>query len=134
MFSLEELFCSVDDFCQVFEVQWERQLLGSGLQRRRRSRSLCSLRDNDDPDWVLLAIAVNPNCTSQNCSGCGTKVPKTLSDRLHVCPECGVILDRDHNAAINIKYLAVGHSVNKAHLTSEAIAGVDEKPALYAIA
>jgi putative transposase len=82
----------------------------------------------------LLAIAVNPNGTSQNCSGCGTKVPKTLKDRLHVCPECGLTLDRDHNAAKNIKYLAVGHSVNKAQVTSDAIAGVTEKPALYASA
>jgi putative transposase len=80
----------------------------------------------------LFAIAVLPGGTSQNCSGCSKKVPKTLSDRLHVCPECGVILDPDHNAAINIKYRAVGHSVLKAHLTSEAIAGVDEKPTLYA--
>ncbi|MEB3179473.1 MAG: transposase [Nostocaceae cyanobacterium] len=80
----------------------------------------------------LLAIAVNPNGTSQNCSGCGTKVPKTLSDRLHVCPTCGLTLDRDHNAAINIKHLAVGHSVNKAQVTSDAISGVTEKPALYA--
>jgi putative transposase len=85
---------------------------------------------------------VNPNGTSQNCSGCGTKVPKTLSDRLHACPECGLTLDRDHNAAINIKHLAVGHSVNKAQVTSVreaspkeiAIAGVTEKPALYASA
>ncbi|MBE9009543.1 transposase [Pseudanabaenaceae cyanobacterium LEGE 13415] len=76
----------------------------------------------------LLAIAVNPNGTSQNCSGCGAKVPKTLKDRLHVCPECELTIERDHNAAINIKYRAVGHSVLKAHLTSEAIAGADEKP------
>lgn len=41
MFILEELFCCVDDFCQAFEPQWERQLLGNGLQRRRRPRSLC---------------------------------------------------------------------------------------------
>jgi putative transposase len=69
----------------------------------------------------LLAIAVNPNGTSQNCSGCGTKVPKELKDRLHACPECGLTLDRDQNAAINIKYLAVGHSVGKAQVTSDAI-------------
>ncbi len=79
----------------------------------------------------LMAIAVNPNGTSQNCSGCGTKVPKTLSDRIHACPECKLTLDRDHNAAINIKHLAVGHSVNKAQVTSDAIAGVTEKPTLY---
>ncbi len=82
----------------------------------------------------LLAIAMNPNGTSQNCSGCGTKVPKQLKDRIHICPECGLTLDRDHNAAINIKYLAVGHSVGKAQVTSDAIAGVTEKPALYASA
>lgn len=69
----------------------------------------------------LLAIAVNPNGTSQNCSGCGTKVPKELKDRIHACPECGLTIDRDHNAARNIKYRAVGHSVLKAHLTSEAL-------------
>lgn len=80
----------------------------------------------------LLAIAVNPNGTSQNCSGCGTKVPKTLADRLHACPQCGLTLDRDHNAAINIKYLAVGHSVDKAQATPNGIPGVTEKPALYA--
>jgi putative transposase len=80
----------------------------------------------------LLTIAVNPNGTSQNCSGCEAIVPKQLKDRIHVCSECGLMLDRDQNAAINIKHRAVGHSVLKAHLTSEAIAGVDEKPALYA--
>ena len=41
MFSLEEVFCHVDDFCQGFEPQWERQLLGNGLQHRRRPRSSC---------------------------------------------------------------------------------------------
>jgi putative transposase len=80
----------------------------------------------------LLAIAVNPNGTSQDCSNCGHKVKKELSDRWHYCHHCGCSLDRDHNAAINVKYRAVGHSVLKAHLTSDAIAGVDEKPALYA--
>lgn len=40
MFSLEELFCCVDDFCQSFEGQWKQQLVGSGLQLRNRPRSL----------------------------------------------------------------------------------------------
>jgi hypothetical protein len=40
MFSLEELFCCVDDFCQTFGPQWERQLLGNGLQQRKRDRTL----------------------------------------------------------------------------------------------
>ena len=41
MLSLESLFCHVDDFCQWFEPQWQKQLLGDGLQMRQRSRRLC---------------------------------------------------------------------------------------------
>jgi hypothetical protein len=40
MISLEELFCSVDDFCQGFEPQWKQQLLGCGFKYRNRLRSL----------------------------------------------------------------------------------------------
>jgi putative transposase len=61
-----------------------------------------------------ITVAVNPKGTSQNCSGCGAKVPKDLSVRWHSCA-CGTELSRDHNAAINIKKLAEGHPVNKAH-------------------
>lgn len=52
-------------------------------------------------------IEVNPRNTSQACSCCGVIVPKTLSTRIHECMECGTVLDRDHNAAINILRLAV---------------------------
>ncbi|MBH8565419.1 IS982 family transposase [Nostoc sp. CENA67] len=41
MFSLEALFCHVDDFCQLFEVQWRKKLLSNGGIRRNRKRSLC---------------------------------------------------------------------------------------------
>jgi putative transposase len=44
-------------------------------------------------------LAVPPQYTSQDCSGCGERVRKSLSVRTHVCPRCGLILDRDHNAA-----------------------------------
>jgi len=45
---------------------------------------------------------VNPRYTSQNCSGCGERIPKTLADRTHICPKCGLVMDRDENAAKNI--------------------------------
>jgi putative transposase len=45
---------------------------------------------------------VNPAGTSQNCSCCHNPVPKDLAIRVHCCPFCGLVLDRDHNAAINI--------------------------------
>lgn len=40
MTSLEELFCHIDDFCQAFEPQWQATLIGNGLKRRNRARSL----------------------------------------------------------------------------------------------
>jgi putative transposase len=46
-------------------------------------------------------VRVAPRNTSQECSGCGATVPKTLSDRVHAC-SCGLTLDRDVNAARNI--------------------------------
>ena len=61
-----------------------------------------------------LLLSVNPSGTTQECSGCGEKVPKTLKDRWHSCPHCGLGLDRDHNAARNIKQKAEGHPVFKA--------------------
>ena len=54
------------------------------------------------------AVPVNPRGTTQGCSGCGTLVAKTLRDRVHECPRCGLVLGRDHNAALNI--LALGMS------------------------
>jgi putative transposase len=48
---------------------------------------------------------VNPAYTSQDCSGCGAWIEKSLSVRTHVCTTCGLILDRDENAARNILWL-----------------------------
>ncbi len=46
-------------------------------------------------------VAVAPQYTSQDCSTCGNTLKKSLSVRTHVC-SCGTVLDRDHNAALNI--------------------------------
>ena len=62
---------------------------------------------------TIPVIAVVPQWTSQNCSGCGTVVKKTLSTRTHVCPACGLVLDRDHNAAINILQKARDRTVGQ---------------------
>jgi putative transposase len=45
---------------------------------------------------------VDPRNTSQRCSTCGRLVPKTLAERVHNCPHCGLVMDRDLNASINI--------------------------------
>jgi putative transposase len=56
--------------------------------------------------WVE---AVPAQCTSQDCSGCGERVPKSLSVRAHVCPSCGLVMDRDENAALNILRAGQAH-------------------------
>lgn len=53
-----------------------------------------------------ITVAVNPAYTSTECSNCGVLIKKSLSMRTHAC-RCGLILDRDLNAAINILKLAL---------------------------
>lgn len=45
----------------------------------------------------------DPRGTSQDCSACGGEVRKPLSVRIHACPHCGYVADRDVNAARNIE-------------------------------
>lgn len=53
-------------------------------------------------------IKVNPKNTSQICSFCGSYVQKDVSVRVHTC-NCGLSLDRDYNAALNILNRGIGH-------------------------
>ena len=61
---------------------------------------------------------VNPKNTTQICSSCGELVPKALVDRIHCCPHCGLEVDRDLNAAINICSVGITQSYAYGDLTS----------------
>ena len=50
---------------------------------------------------------VDARYTSQKCSQCGIIVPKTLAERVHRCPNCGLEMDRDINASLNIRTLGL---------------------------
>ena len=50
---------------------------------------------------------VDARYTSQKCSQCGIMVPKTLAERTHACPNCGLEIDRDLNASLNIRTLGL---------------------------
>lgn len=52
-------------------------------------------------------VGVNPAYTSQDCSRRGYRARKTLSERVHHCSYCGLVIDRDHNAALNILRLGL---------------------------
>jgi putative transposase len=73
-------------------------------------------------------VAVNPNGTSQYCSGCGCRVEKSLSVRTHACPHCRLTLNRDVNAARNVLALGQrvavkGSAVSAVGRSSPALAG-----------
>lgn len=104
-----------------YDVIAHEDLNIKGLAKTRLAKSVLDAGWNDFLLIVTakaesagrITVAVNPSGTTQRCSGCDTVVPKTLADRWHSC-SCGVELDRDVNAALNIKKLAQGHRVSKA--------------------
>lgn len=83
-----------------------------GLSKSRLSKSVNDAAWSNFKHWLSckaeeagrMIVEVDPRFTSQTCSGCGRVEKKALSTRIHECP-CGLTLDRDINAAINIKRL-----------------------------
>ncbi len=68
----------------------------------------------------VRVVKVKPHGTTTDCSTCGWKVPKTLEIRIHDCPKCLTVLDRDLNAAINI----LVRTINAVGLTVSACGGL----------
>ena len=64
-------------------------------------------------DAGKLVIKVDPRGTTQDCSRCAATIPKELRAREHNCPHCGLQIDRDFNAALNV--LARGLGLNGKH-------------------
>lgn len=56
--------------------------------------------------------------SSQICSKCGHKQKISLDVRTYVCPECGQVIDRDFNAAINIRNFALRNILRNTDGTS----------------
>ncbi|MGD1911598.1 MAG: RNA-guided endonuclease InsQ/TnpB family protein [Rivularia sp. (in: cyanobacteria)] len=115
-------FKTANNLLKKYDVIAVEDLSVKGLARTRLAKSVLdagwasflSILTNKAEYAGLCVISVKASGTSQDCSNCGVKVPKKLHERWHDCPNCGCSLDRDHNAAINIKNRAVGHSVLKA--------------------
>jgi len=95
--------------CDSFDLIAHEDLNIKGLARSALAKSvadvgwgsfLLHLASKAEEAGVHL-VAVDPRHTTQLCSECGTLVPKGLSERMHRCT-CGCVLDRDHNAALNV--------------------------------
>jgi putative transposase len=114
-------FKTAKQLLSKYDVVIHEDLNVRGLSKSRLAKSVhdagwstfLSILTTKAENAGLLVIAVNASGTSVDCSSCGTKVPKKLHECWHSC-QCGCSLDRDHNAAINIKNRAAGHSVLKA--------------------
>ena len=95
-FSLEpESLKSKLEYCQH---TWLRERKGDDIRWRGIG---CGERDVC-PVCGSYRQLVPARDTSQLCSRCGARVPKDLSVRVHSCPSCGLSIDRDINAALNI--------------------------------
>lgn len=62
-------------------------------------------------DWYGREVRIAPSnyASSQLCSCCGNQSSQTkdLSCRIYICPECGLVIDRDYNASLNLQKLAM---------------------------
>ncbi len=97
-------------------------LTQKGNNKHKRSRTLH--RNILDASWGIFfnylsykavnadkeLVKVPPRGTTQECSRCGEIVPKTLNDRTHSCPYCGLEIDCDYNASINILKRGKGYT------------------------
>jgi len=113
-------------------VAYEDLQVRNMVKNKKLSKSISDAAWTAFRNWIeyfgkvfgVATVAVPPHYTSQNCSSCGKVAKKSLSQRTHICPHCGFVLDRDWNAARNILELGlrtVGHTE-----TSNASGDIDK--------
>ncbi len=104
--------------CANYDLIGFEKLNIKGLARTKLAKSIL------DVAWrtflnILQAVAVkcgkhtqevDARGTSIECFNCEERVVKDLSVRIHNCPNCGVSLDRDYNASINVLKRTTGLS------------------------
>jgi putative transposase len=96
-------------------IAYEHLQIANLVKNRKLAKSISDASWGRFLSWLtyygqihnIPVIAVEPAFTSQECSACGTRVKKSLSVRTHICSGCGIVLDRDHNAALNILHKAL---------------------------
>lgn len=103
-------FISVEDLAVKEMAEKSSTGLAKSIQDAAWARFLSILGAKAE-EAARRFVRVPPRGTSSTCSRCGAFRQKTLSERLHVCP-CGLVLDRDLNASINI--LRLGRSLQAA--------------------
>ena len=112
------------DFAHKLSREWVGSfgmIVFEDLHIRTMLQNHCLAKSISDAAWKQLityttykaenagrrVVSVDPRNTSRMCSCCGTLVEKSLSVRVHQCPVCGLVMDRDENAANNILRLGL---------------------------
>ena len=97
------------DFIAVEKIKTKNMLrnrhLAKSISEQTWGNFITLLNEKAESAGVKI-VAVNPKGTSQECSSCGAEVKKDLSVRTHKC-SCGLVMDRDINAAINILHRGI---------------------------
>ncbi|HXG07649.1 MAG TPA: transposase, partial [Nitrososphaera sp.] len=86
----------------------ERLAIPNMVRKRKLARAILDSVWGTFREMLLrynakLVIEVSPVYTSIECSKCHGVVPKSLAVRTYVCPNCGLVIDRDYNSAVVIK-------------------------------
>ncbi len=114
--------CQRDDFLHKlsrmyvnkFDIICVEDLDVKGLKEKGHNRGMHrSIHDASWSKFIFMLsykaqsagrklIKIDPRNTTQRCSACGSIVKKELCDRVHECPYCGFLCNRDYNASRNI--------------------------------
>ncbi|MBQ9900241.1 MAG: transposase [Acholeplasmatales bacterium] len=82
----------------------DNKYLRKGIHQNPFAKLLNKLIDRCQKVGINIIKADRYYSSSKICSECGyKKIDLKLSDRTYICPNCGLIINRDYNAAINLK-------------------------------
>lgn len=116
-------------------ITYEKLNVRNLVKNRKLSKSISDVAWTQFTGWIerygMLykrpVVAVAPQYTSQDCSGCGTRVKKALSVRTHICPnpKCNLVIDRDENAALNILVKGLNQASMALNLSTVGQTGIN---------
>ena len=89
----------------------DEKYVRKGLQQNPFSKLLRTLENRCKNYGIIVKKVDRYYPSSKTCNKCGYKKNDLkLSDRVFICPNCGLVINRDYNAAINIKKYALANN------------------------
>ena len=105
-----KLICIEDLDINGMKEPKDNKYIRKGIQQNPFRKLLKTLEDRCNNYGIKITKIDRYYPSSKTCNKCNYKKEDLkLSDRTFVCPKCGLIINRDYNAAINIKKYALEH-------------------------